>query len=72
MAIEKAGEYLGGICGISGSSQPYPIDDNGEEITDYATLKGRELTYQHDFYVNKSLWEYSCLLGVVIICKSNI
>ncbi len=57
-AIEEGAKHLG-LCGISGSSGPYAVDEQGRELdafkmAELATKKER-IRYPNDFYLSQSL-----------------
>lgn len=59
MAIQEATKYLG-LCGISGASGPYPVDEEGLQVNDPAALKELidskiPFKYHNDFYISQSL-----------------
>lgn len=58
-AIAEAQKHLG-LCGISGQSGPYPVDDMGKELTDAMQMsemikQGRGYKYRNDFSITQSL-----------------
>jgi hypothetical protein len=58
-AIAEAQKHLG-LCGISGQSGPYPVDENGKELTDALQMnelikQGRGYKYRNDYSITQSL-----------------
>ena len=57
-AIKEATKHLG-LCGISGMSGPYPVDENGNEVQDLKLLSemiknGQSMKYRNEYYVTQS------------------
>ncbi len=58
-AIEEGTKHLG-LCGISGSSGPYPVDEDGKEVTDLTLLSAmfkdkKPVKYRNDYNISQSL-----------------
>ena len=58
LALAEARKHLG-LCGISNISGPYPVDEQGDEITDPQDMvkysaQGKPLIYNNEFTVAQS------------------
>lgn len=59
LAISEGQRHMG-LCGISGQTGPYPVDENGTELTDASAMQkliteGRGYKYRNDFTITQSL-----------------
>lgn len=58
-AIAEGQKHMG-LCGISGQTGPYPVDEDGKELTDATQMQdlikqGRGYKYRNDFTLTQSL-----------------